>query len=304
MHFKEKRTAFISLFITSLIALSFTSSTLAANRNHEALPPIIMLLLDNGDESIELNDAARFLTQATYGPTLNEITALSNSSYSRWIDNQLALPATTHIEFGQAFGLFDSEGIPVRNRNERVSVWVYAAMDAPDQLRQRMAFALSQIFVTSDLGEGGRHSSITQYYDLLINNAFGSYRELLEKVTLNQDMGVFLGMAGNQKANAERNIIRPDENYAREIMQLFSIGLVELNLDGTPKLDAQGLQIPTYTQTHVEELAQVLSGWHFAYVSPATFHLEAIGPRSNYNMPMIPFSMYHDTTSKNKQKPN
>ena len=170
-------------------------------------------------------------------------------------------------------------------------------MDAPDQLRQRMAFALSQIFVISDRAEG-RHSTVTQYYDLLTENAFGNYRDLLEKVTLNQDMGFFLGMAGNQRANAELNIMRPDENFAREIMQLFSIGLIELNLDGTPKLNEQGLPIPTYTQTHVEELAQALTGWHMAFISNATFQQNR-ETQSGFNLPMISFPMYHDTTSKN-----
>jgi len=111
-------------------------------------------------------------------------------------------------------------------------------------------------------------------------------------------MGFFLGMAGNQRANAELNIMRPDENFAREIMQLFSIGLIELNLDGTPKLNEQGLPIPTYTQTHVEELAQALTGWHMAFISSATFQQNR-ETQSGFNLPMISFPMYHDTTSKN-----
>ena len=296
MNFKEIKKTFLSFLITVTIVFLVIPSTFAANQNASALPPIFMLLLDEQEE-IELSDASRFLTQATYGPTLNEISALTNSTYERWLDNQFSLAPTSHIEFGQNLGFFERE-IPVPRASARVSVWVHVAMDAPDQLRQRMAFALSQIFVISDMPEE-QHSTVTQYYDLLVNNAFGSYRELLEKITLNQDMGFFLGMAGNQKANAELNIVRPDENFAREIMQLFSIGLVELTLDGTPKLDDQGLQIPTYTQTHVEELAQVFSGWHMAYISPATFQNEGSATRSNYNLPMIPFPMYHDTTSKN-----
>jgi len=286
-------------FFTFIACVLVAPSSHADERERAAIPAIIMLLLEDQRERIDLAEASRFLTQATYGPTLDEITALTNSSYEAWIDRQLTLPATSHIQRGIDLGYF-REGIFTlegATQRTRISVWANLAIEAPDQLRQRMAFALSQIFVISDRAEN-RHATVTLYYDLLVNNAFGTYRDLLEKVTLNQDMGSFLGMAGNQKANLELNVLRPDENYAREIMQLFSIGLFELELDGTFKLDAQGQRIPTYTQATVEELAKALTGWHFDFISGVTFQQNR---ETQYydDFPMRAFPDYHDTTLKN-----
>jgi len=287
--------------LTSVVA--FATVLLAAPVTHasdtptDGLYPVIMLLLEDSVDEIDMPSAARFLMQTTYGPTHDEIVALTNSSYEEWLDEQFSLPATNHIEFGQSIGFFERSLIPVRTQPRRVSVWNRVAMEAPDQLRQRMAFALSQIFVISDRAES-RHSTVTQYYDLLVENAFSNYRDLLEKVTLNQDMGSFLGMAGNQKANAELNVIRPDENFAREVMQLFSIGLFELELDGTPKLDSQGQRIPTYTQATVEAFAKVFTGWHFDFIQNFTFNQNRETIYAEPNPPMKAFPIFHDTTSK------
>ena len=128
-------------------------------------------------------------------------------------------------------------------------------IDGPDQLRQRVAFALSQIMVVSEVGALRQMPyGLASYYDLLVENAFGNFRDLLEEVTLHPAMGVYLSMLGNQKPDTERNI-SPDENYARELMQLFTIGLVELNVDGTLRTDAQGEEIPTYDQNIIEGFA-------------------------------------------------
>ncbi len=293
-----------SFFISTTLCvtvIAFAPLTHATDTRAAGLTPIIMLLLDDDNEEIDMASASRFLMQATYGPTLDEITALTNSSYEKWIDNQFSLPATNHIEYGLEIGHFRPGGTifqgPVPGRTQRYSVWNHIAMNAPDQLRQRMAFALSQIFVVSDRAVSS-HSIATGYYDLLVDNAFVSYRELLEKVALNQFMGRFLGMAGNQRANPDLNIIRPDENFAREIMQLFSIGLVELELDGTPKLDANGNQIPTYAQSDVEELAKVFTGWHLEFISDATFDQTNRGLDNRYLGPMRAFANFHDVSSK------
>jgi len=145
MNFEDFKKASIRFFIAFTIVSFLSPTALSADRNESALQPILMLLLNDDSNIIEPLDAARFLTQATYGPTLNEITALTNSSYERWIDNQFALPATNHIEFGQDLGFFRADGIPVPSRSTRVSTWVHVAMDAPDQLRQRMAFYSNSI---------------------------------------------------------------------------------------------------------------------------------------------------------------
>ncbi len=133
---------------------------------------------------------------------------------------------------------------------------------ADDQLRQRMAFALSQILVYSDAADSDQPMR-AHYQDILIRNAFGNYRELLEEVTYSSAMGEWLTYRGNRKGDPRRGRM-PDENYAREILQLFSIGLIELNLDGTPRLDAQGQQIETYTNADIEGLARVFTGLSWA----------------------------------------
>ncbi len=284
----------IVTFATMAFTFSFmpVASAQSPTKTATLVPVINLLLEDSGREKIELEEAARFLIQASYGPTYDEIVSLSNSSYEAWIDQQLSLPATMHMDTGIRLGFFDRNRV-VKTSTKRHAVWNSIAMDAPDQLRQRMAFALSQIFVINDQAY---HTAATHYYDLLVDNAFVNYRDLLEKVTLSGSMGAFLGMAGNQRANENLNILRPDENFAREVLQLFSIGLVQLKLDGTAKLDKNGKTIPTYSQSEIEEFAKVFTGWHFNYVSRATFQLPG-GPRFD-PAPMLAFQMYHDQGSK------
>jgi len=279
--------------VTCCIVLLNAPIGMAQEAKKPSIVPMIMLLLEES-EAISEAEASRFLIQASYGPTYPEIVSLTNSTYSAWLDKQFDLPATKHVSFGQDIGLVNENGSPTRDLN-RFTVWVRVAMDAPDQLRQRMAYALSQFFVVSDNGSaGGNHEIIMHYYDLLVENAFSNYRELLGKVTLNGSMGGFLSMAGNQRANPELGIARPDENYAREIMQLFSIGTQMLNIDGTLKLDRDGNAIPTYEQRHVEALAKVFTGWYYNYISSATYQQR----RAANKDPMIAFPMYHDTSSK------
>ena len=298
---KFKRTLISALTVCVMVVI-FTPITLADDEEASVLPSIYMLLFDDAVEEIEMADAARFLMQATYGPTLDEIVALTNSSYESWLDQQFALPATSHLDFGLDINFFIETVSGLNsNRSNRLSVWNRIAMEAPDQLRQRMAFALSQIFVVSDVSSDLiLHHAHTQYYDLLVENAFTSYRELLEIVSLDQAMGLYLGMAGNQRASVVRNVMRPDENFAREVMQLFSIGLVELELDGTPKLDSQGNEIPTYDQAMVEEFAKVFTGWHLSFIADAvsaTFNQQR--ETQYYRSPtMLAFSDFHDITSK------
>ncbi len=206
---------------------------------------------------INRNEAQRFLTQASFGASESDIDALvALNSYDAWIDQQWALPVSLTQPYVEAVG---SGGLrPIRHH-----IWWQNAMEQPDQLRQRVAFALSELFVVSDLDYtlGNAQFGISQYYDRLAQYADGNYRDLLEVVTLHPVMGIYLSMLRNVQADPERNV-RPDENFAREVLQLFSIGLVDLDLDGTPVLD-DGEVVPTFDQVIIEEFARVFTGWNF-----------------------------------------
>ena len=147
--------------------------------------------------------------------------------------------------------------------------------------------------MVSDLNTSlsGEPEGMAAYYDLLLEHAFANYRDLLEQVTLSPVMGVYLSHLGNEKADVERNI-RPDENYAREVMQLFTIGLNELNLNGTNKLDENDEVIATYGQQEIEGFARVFTGWTFAYSARWN------RPSRNYTLPMHAFDDYHSTAEK------
>ncbi len=210
-----------------------------------------------------IGEAARFLTQATFGPNETQLTALTGKAFAPWINYQIAMPPRYHRDAVMArtnalVARGDESGGWQGPRNE---IWWQRALTAPDQLRQRMAFALSQIFVISQFGQlDGAHEGVTLYYDMLLRNSFGNYRDLLEDVTLSPMMGTYLSMMRNRKPDPITGH-EPDENYAREVMQLFSIGLSETHLDGSLRLDAEGLPIPTYTQEETVGLAHIFTGW-------------------------------------------
>ncbi len=204
--------------------------------------------------------AARFLSQATFGATEAEITRLRAIGYNAWLNEQFEAPATEHLPYLQAQQALGFEIY----QNARQEAWWDRAITADDQLRQRVAFALSEILVISDQSGAieGQPFGMADYYDLLVNHAFGNYRELLFEVTLSPLMGHYLSMFKNRKPDMALNI-RPDENYAREIMQLFSVGLVMLNPDGTVQTSG-GQPIPTYDQFTIRGLAHVFTGWNWA----------------------------------------
>lgn len=202
--------------------------------------------------------AARFLQRATFGPTTEEISRLRDLGYAGWISDQIQKPATYLLPVTRKHN-------PPR-WGEHVNSWLVNSTLADDQLRQRVAFALSQFFVASDQGGlGDQQAALSNYYDILVANSFGNFRELIEQVTLSPIMGDYLSMKGNQKPDVE-NGIRPDENYARELLQLFSIGLVQLEIDGSIVADDDGIALPTYSQEIVEAFAHVFTGWHFKEV--------------------------------------
>lgn len=257
-------------------------------------------------------DAFRFLNQSTFGATEAEAERLvalgdASSAYSRWIDAELPKPASSLLPTVEAAYPFPPpEGFVVGSlQGVRVEQWFQHALHAPDQLRQRVAWALSQVFVVSQVGALQNLPFATaDFYDMLSRNAFGDFRVLLREVTLHPAMGVYLSMLGNRKALPDTNL-RPDENYAREMMQLFSIGLVELNADGTPRLDGAGQPVPTYDQDTIEGFARVFTGWNWACpsVQPAC-RFETTRPQfapvSGHNQarPMQLFPEQHETGAK------
>jgi uncharacterized protein (DUF1800 family) len=255
------------------------SGNASGNNNPPPPPP----------SGISKADAYRFLDQASFGPTEVEAQRVVDRGYAGWIDDQIAQPASLEVPYLQSLTLAPGTQL---SPSDRLDAWFRNATRGPDQLRQRVAFALSEIMVVSDQSVLVNFPlGLAYYYDLLAQNAFGNFRELMETVTLNPSMGVYLSMLGNEKPDAARNI-RPDENYARELMQLFTIGLVELNPDGTEKLDAQGQPIPTYTQEVIEGFAHVYTGWTFG--GSLAFQL----PSFNFQRPMQAFAAFHATGPK------
>jgi uncharacterized protein (DUF1800 family) len=253
-------------------------------------------------------EASRFLQQATYGATTAEIARVTSLGYGPWIDDQLARPTTLHLQVHQS--IMNELGPHFANQADvacefsyacslaRHDAWTQIAVTGNDQLRQRVAFALSQFFVISDVSDsvGYSHLAVSDYYDSLAVNAFGSHRALLEEVALHPLMGGYLGMLQNEKANPSRNT-EPDENFAREVMQLFSIGLVELNLDGTPKRDANGNTISTYNNEVITNFARALTGWNFGGAA-SWYDWSGVVKLPGLIRPMTAWPVYHDTNAK------
>ncbi|MBI5922936.1 MAG: DUF1800 domain-containing protein [Betaproteobacteria bacterium] len=198
------------------------------------------------------------------GANRGEMARVQSLGYAGWIDAQTALPQTqSRWDWLVAKG-FNATNYRNNENGFDAANWC-KLLSAPDTLRQRIALALSEILVVGidGLSGGWRAFAAAHYLDILENNAFGNYRKLLEDVTLSPAMGEWLTYKGNVKANPASGAL-PDENYAREIMQLFTIGLVQLNLDGTPKL-VGGAQQYAYRQTDVMGLARVWTGWDWDF---------------------------------------
>jgi len=246
------------------------------------------------------SEAARFLTQATFGPKESEINALTASNFDAWLNSQFAMPRESH--YSHVLWL-KSQGVDIDNFTNIYAIESFwkQAITGPDQLRQRTTWALSQILVVGDQ-DNVRNSA---YYDVLAENAFGNYRTLLEKVTLSPAMGQWLSHIGNQKEDLASGRL-PDENYAREVMQLFTIGLWQLNADGSRKLDANNQPIPTYNQDEIRGMAKVLTGWSYAncnYTQESWYCIDSArsGYYRNYNdvtLQMTAIAAYHSTSEK------
>lgn len=264
------------------------------------------LPVSSSDDWVNAVDAARFLAQASFGVTAKDIDFILKTNKETWFENQLNQAQSIQLEllderlkvFGYApDGNYLDPDLWYR-RLMRSDIWWETAVWGKDQLRQRVAFALSQILVVSQQGNNtySRERGFAHYHDLLARHALGNYEDLLLEISTNPVMGVYLSSINNPKANPELSI-RPDENYARELLQLFSIGLDELNLDGTPKLDEKGNKIPTYDQNKVKEFARVFTGWSLA--GSNTFAEFGIwGDQPTNVLPLKPFADAHDSAEK------
>jgi uncharacterized protein (DUF1800 family) len=260
-------------------------------------------------------EAARFLSQATFGPTDADITHLRAVGYQAWLNEQFAATPTYETDYINWTRNTLQEDTGQGTRQE---AWFLGALGGPDpqnnavihndQLRQRVAFALSEIFVTSQENTtlSGFPRGLAYYYDILIRDSFGNYRQLLEETTLSPAMGIYLNMMGNRRADISQNL-HPDENYAREINQLFSVGLVMLNIDGTPQLNGSGQTIPTYNQATVTSFAHVFTGWNWADCDSNGYdNFSYCGPDydtdgGNFLMPMV---AYETPPSKDSGAPS
>ncbi len=241
---------------------------------------------------ISIAEANQFLNQATFGATETSVQDFITLGHDAWVDQEMAKVVSLQLPFIRAL---PQPQFPAQLQVDRVDIWFRNALNGTDQLRQRVAFALSEILVVSQLGALVEYPySLSDFYDVLARNAFGNYRQLMEEVTLHPAMGVYLSMLGNEKPDPALNI-RPDENYAREIMQLFSVGLVELDNDGSVKLDGQNRPVPTYTQEIIEGFAHVFTGWNWAgFVN----FQNAFPTVANQTIPMQLYPNFHDTGEK------
>jgi len=261
-------------------------------------------------------DAARFLIQATFGPapddttdptqTNHTIAAVKQMGYDAWLTNQLAAPTTSMKSIIETRIAQPAPLYPVDASNI-TDIWWYLALKSPDQLRQRTAYALSEIFVVSKVDEtiNAEPIGLASYHDTLANDAFGNFRTLLKDVTLHPIMGWYLNMLGNKKPVTPA-FAPPNENYAREVLQLFSIGLNQLHPDGTLKLDTSGLPIPTYDQTTIQNFAHVFTGWsNNGPVYPYSFWDATLVPpglnstlSTRYVNPMVVTAGNHSSNTK------
>ena len=253
-------------------------------------------------------DAVRLLRQASFGPTPADVQRVAGMGAAAWIDEQLAMPATQYpvypyVAANRPDSCVDDRTLPVRpdsycNRDNYTLFplqlqFFRNALAQPDQLRARVAFALSQIMVTSGV-DNSRNYAMRHYQQIFLDRAFGNFYDLLIDVTLSPVMGDYLDMANNNKTNAATGA-DPNENYAREILQLFSVGTVLLNPDGTPQLNADGKPRETYQLAEIKGFSRVFTGW--TYPTVAGLQARPNNPRS-YLGPMIPVDANHEFGTK------
>lgn len=262
-----------------------------------AIPLLAVLVLRSAsgqstDAQVVMTDraAARFLDQATWGPTPDSILQVQQMGIQNWLAWQFSLNTSDLPD--QA--ILNSAGTSNTNLAPVQAAFFQNAVTGQDQLRQRVAFALSEIWVVSALSELTNAYAYPPYWRIFRDNAFGNYRDIIKAVTLNPAMGFYLDMANNNKANPAKDT-SANENYARELMQLFTLGLTQLNPDGSQVLDQNHNPVPTYDQTVVDNMAKLVTGWTYPTAPGATAETN--------NPPYYIGSLYaveaeHDTSAK------
>lgn len=264
-----------------MAAGAVVGGSLAMNAGLFALPPA-----SAPAAAMEPAEAVRLAKQATFGPTKAVVDEIVAQGSEAWVDSQLAATGSTYSDYlAKTYAQPNCDGaadvalcIQLRFRAQPVATRFYQnALTKPDQLRQRVAFALSQMVVTSGMKVEST-AGIAGFQQIMLTNAFGNYRTILREVTLNAAMGDYLDLAGSDRR-------QPNQNYARELLQIFSIYPSQLRPDGTLVVDGTGASVPTYTEADVGEVARALTGWTYArYGSTSVpFHER---PR-NYAVPMV-----------------
>ena len=242
----------------------------------------LQVQVGNGSSGVTPAAAARLLEQSTFGPTPASIQHVQSVGMQTFLNEQFAATASTY---------------PTPGANDDITVvkqrFFTNALTGQDQLRQRVAWSLAQIFVVSNQ-KIGDPSAFPLWMNMLQKDAFGNFSTLLNDVTLSPTMGRYLDMVRNDKPDPNSGT-QPNENYAREILQLFSIGLAQLNPDGTPQVDTNGVPIPTYTQDTIIGFAHVFTGWAYPTKAGQT---ASFYNGEYYGGPMIPFDNHHDTGQK------
>jgi len=246
-------------------------------------------VINGTNANLSVTAAARLLDQATFGPTLTDIEHVQQTGIDGYITEQFSTPVTPLAVIPVVPAAICTNG----NYWTCVeSEWWHTTLTAPDQLRQRVAFALSEIFVVSTDALDGR--AVAQYQNTLAQDAFTNFSTIMKDVTLSPAMGMYLNMVNSAKAPAGQIA---NENYAREMMQLFTTGLDVLNQDGTVQLDSNGNPIPVYTEAQVEAFARAYTGWTYA---TSTGGVPTAFPNytNNYSYPLVAVASAHDTTAK------
>ncbi|MCL4787429.1 MAG: DUF1800 family protein [Verrucomicrobia bacterium] len=243
------------------------------------------------------NAAARFLLQATFGPSPADVKLVRSLGYEGWINRQFTLPVHRHLP-----NVYATAGTPPVSEYPGTltfNTWWQRSVTAPDQLRQRVAFALSEILVVSEDGVlGGNARALSSYYDTLLTNSFGNFRGLLRAVTLHPAMGIYLDMRRNEKGNPILGT-HPNENYAREILQLFSVGVNRMWPDGTLVLNSRGDLVPTYNQDEIIGFSRVFTGWNYWQPLQADKRLPTNwNPPANYTNAMVLVPTRHELGTK------
>ena len=249
------------------------------------------------DDSANPAAAVRFLNQATFGATTADIALVQSLGYAGWINYQFSLPPTHTLPVVLAHPYSDPTDL--YQSPLWFNAWWQNSITAPDQLRQRVAFALSEIFVVSENSVLVNNAdALSSYYDMLLDSAYGNYRSLLEAVTLHPAMGLFLNALGNNAGSLATGI-HANENYAREVQQLFSIGLNRLWPDGSLALNPQGNLVPTYGQNEIMGFASVFTGWNYYQTNQANGRLPSTWyPSYNGTNPMVLVPTHHETGPK------